>query len=141
LRVTDERFRTMSLGLTVTFENASDQPVAVILARNGQPAVQLDNGLNMEPARSGGTGILGQCNRDLDECRNADRERFVEVESGKTLSVTMTLVGRFPEGGRPELQTVNSATLTMRVYALEGDGLTRTLDVSLKDFAIQNRVN
>lgn len=141
LRVTDERFRNMGLGLTVTFENASDQPVSVILAQNGQPGVQLDNGLNMTPVRRGGTGILNQCSRDLDQCRNAERESFLEVEPGKTLSVTMTFGGDFAEGGRAELQTVETATLTMRVHALDGDGLTRTLDVSLKDTPIRNRIN
>jgi len=141
LRVTDERLRYMGLGLTVTFENASDQPVSVILAQDGQPGVQLDNGLNMAPVRRGGTGILNQCARDLDQCRNAERESFLEVEPGKTLSVTMTFGGDFAEGGRAELQTVETATLTMRVHALDGDGLTRTLDVSLKDTPIRNRIN
>lgn len=141
LRVTDERFRHMGLGLTVTFENASSQPVSVILARDGWPGIQLDNGLNMTPVRQGGTGILNQCSRELVECRNGARESFLEIEPGKTLSVTMTFGGDFAEGGRPELQTVETATLTMRVHALDGDGLTRTLDVSLKDTPIRNRIN
>jgi hypothetical protein len=141
LRVTQENFRHMGLGLTVTFENASDQPVSVILAEDGRPGVQLDNGLNMTPVRRGGTGILNQCSQDLVQCRNAARESFLEVEPGKTLSVTMTFGGEFAEGGRPELQTVETATLTMRVHALDGDGLTRTLDVSLKDTPIRNRIN
>ena len=113
----------------------------MILARDGTPAVQLDNGLNMQPVRRGGVGILNRCNDGLDECRNAARDAFLEIEPGKTLSVTMTFGGGFPEGGRAELQTVDGATMTMRVHLLEGDGLTRTLDVSLKDFPITNRIN
>lgn len=141
LRVTDERWRNMGLGLTLTFENASEQPVSIILARDGFPAVQLDNGLNMSPIRNNGTGILNQCGRDLDMCRQGERERFLEIEAGKTLSVVMTFGGEFPEGGRPELQTVDDGTLTLRLHVLDGEGLTRTLDVSLKNFVIQNRIN
>jgi hypothetical protein len=85
--------------------------------------------------------VLRNCSRALTECRQAQRDRFVEIEGGKTLSVTMTFRGRFPEGGREDAQTVKSGTVGMRLHMLEGDGLERTLDVSLKDAPITNRIN
>lgn len=140
LRVVNENRRFVSLAMSLTFVNASPAPVSIILAEDGWPRAQLDNGTNMAPDRRD-VAVLGRCSGSLIECRQGQRERFVEIEAGKTLSVTATFRGEFLEGGREDMQTVESGTVTMRVHVLEGDGLTRTLDVSLKDTPIRNRIN
>lgn len=140
LRVANESFGTMALGMTVTFENASTGPISIAIAQDGWPRIQLDNGLNMQPDDDGVT-VLRACSRAFAECRQGQKDRFVEIEGGKSLSVTMTFEGRYPEGGREDAQTVDSGTVGMRLHMLEGDGLNRTLDVSLKDAPITNRIN
>lgn len=139
LRVTHERLRQISVGMTVTIENASASPVSVAIAKDGWPRLQLDNGQNMQP-RNDDISVLSQCSRPLTECRQGERDRFIEIEGGRSLSVTMTFRGEYPEGGREDTQTVESGTATMRLHVLEGDGLSRTLDVSLKSTPIQNRI-
>ena len=140
LRVTDEQRRWISVGMTVTIENASTSPISVAIAEDGWPRLQLDNGQNMEPGNQD-ISVLRRCSKSLIECRQGQRDRFIEIEGGKSLSVTMTFRGVYPEGGREDTQTVDSGTATMRLHVLEGDGLNRTLDVSLKDTPIQNRIN
>ncbi len=139
LRIVHDRQRRMNLGMTVTIENASNGPVSIAIASDGWPRVQLDNGLDMEPQR-GDVSVLRRCEYALDECRQKTSDRFVEIESGRSLSVTMTFEGYFLEGGRDDAKTVDSGTTNMRLFMLDSEGLSRTLDVSLKDVPIQNRI-
>lgn len=140
LRIEREGSRQLLLGMTVTFENASAGPISIAIAEDGWPSIQLDNGLNMQPDNPYGITVLRACSRPMAECRQAQRDRFAEIESGRSLSVTMTFEGYFPEGGREDAQTVDSGTVGMRLHLLEGDGLQRTLDVSLKDAPLTNRI-
>ena len=126
--------------LTVRFENGSQQPVSIIVGKNGRPTMAFGNGLRGRSSSYDDLQLLQECSDTIESCQSEKSADFVEVAAGSGIDFNANFRGSDDNVTRDEIKEIVSGTINMRLYVVGPGGFRRTLDVSIPNAPIQNRV-
>lgn len=140
LRINNERYLYYNTLTTIRFENGSDKPVSIIVGKNGQPTIAFSNGLSGRMKRHDDLHLLQRCDATIEDCQSRQAANFVEVAAGSSIDFNANFHGNDDNVTRDEIKEIAAGTINMRLYVVGPEGFRRTLDVSIPDAPIQNRV-
>lgn len=130
------------LGLALTLANVGSEPFSIVMTEGGTPSFMLENGLVLGEGsnlRWDMTGLM-QCRYPTDECRIRQPQNYVEIAPGESMTANITLNGRFDAAQAASLSGLTRGNLTMRLHLIQGDTISRTINLTMPNMPIQNGV-
>ena len=140
LRISDENRLRYNALTTIRFENGSQQPVSIIVGKNGRPTMAFGNGLRGRSSSYDDLQLLQECSDTIESCQSEKSADFVEVAAGSGIDFNANFRGSDDNVTRDEIKEIVSGTINMRLYVVGPGGFRRTLDVSIANAPIQDRV-
>lgn len=139
LRIDPDRRNQFIVATTLRFENSSDRSIALALP-DYDLNLSLDNGVTTRSNYHGDVSVFKECRATLDDCLAKSRDRFVDIDPGSSLDVNVSFHGNFDDATLSELKSVSKGVMNFSLYLLDPGLSNRTLNISLSNVPLTNRL-